>query len=437
MFRPFCMCVCPRFLCLSHGRTSLGFLLALCCFASIVYGQTATEILLQKKSIQAAGNQNQDDAPLSATEELLKLKAQREGRVWQRQGDHSTQRTVLPAISVVDARGLAPWYAKDPARSKEEALEAAFRDAVQQVSGVALSSETEVQNFSLVRDEILTKTKGFVKSYEIISEKRTDNVYEVALRATTSPQAFVDEVGASLSSLYERVGRPRMLMAIQSNAKEDYFRPVERILRKKLIKQGFILVDLNQNTPHQRSALLAAASKQGVELLFIGENQLGKPTQQGAVYVYEATVGADVLRVDNGQVIAAEVALGYGKDSRESQAILAAFGNATEKLLQSVAGQVTYAWISEKQGGSRVEIEISSIRLDQAATARRILANRVKGVKRVSQRSFLNNQVVLEAWSTSPSSKLADAIHGMAVSGGFLQVSGISANRILVEFQKK
>ena len=412
------------------------FALVLSSSAGLAYGQTVTELLLQKKGRQQANTPTADEPPLSVTEQLLKLKAEREGRVWKRPGSHGNNQTTVPQISVVDARGLAPWYPKDPARSREEALESAFRDAVRQVSGVALTSETEVQNYALVRDEVLTKTEGFVKKYEITSEKRNGNLYEVLLRTETSPQAFVDEVGASLQSLYRRVGRPRMLIAIQSGSRENQFRPVERILRKKLIKQGFILVDLTRNVVHQRGALLAAARKQGVELLFMGENRLGKPQQRGGGYAYEATVGADVLRVDNGQVMASEVALGYAKDASKSRAILAAFGDATEKLLQSVTGQVTYAWISEKQGGIRVEIEIRNIRLSMVDKARRTLANRVKGVKRVSQRSFANNKVVLEAFSTAPASKLATAINGLSVAGGALLVNGMSANRVSVSWQK-
>lgn len=53
-------------------------------------------------------------------------------------------------------------------RTTEEARTVAFRIAVEQAIGSVLSSETEVQNGRIVRDEIISYASGFVDRYEVL-----------------------------------------------------------------------------------------------------------------------------------------------------------------------------------------------------------------------------------------------------------------------------
>ena len=56
-------------------------------------------------------------------------------------------------------------------RTTEEARTAALRTAVEQAIGSIMSSETEVQNGRLVRDEIISYASGFVDRYEIVVQE--------------------------------------------------------------------------------------------------------------------------------------------------------------------------------------------------------------------------------------------------------------------------
>ena len=61
------------------------------------------------------------------------------------------------------------------AASKDEALMAAKRDAVEKGIGMILLSQTEIENFQTKRDQIITKTVGTVKSYELLSETKASD----------------------------------------------------------------------------------------------------------------------------------------------------------------------------------------------------------------------------------------------------------------------
>src|SRR5687768_4747919 len=73
---------------------------------------------------------------------------------------------------VVDAEGTAPYREDDLTGTKAAALAAAQRAAVELVVGVYVNAKTRVEKAMLIENSILTKTSGFVKRYEILSEGR-------------------------------------------------------------------------------------------------------------------------------------------------------------------------------------------------------------------------------------------------------------------------
>ncbi|MCB7129064.1 MAG: hypothetical protein J3T61_05965 [Candidatus Brocadiales bacterium] len=66
---------------------------------------------------------------------------------------------------------------------REAALKQALRSAVEQAIGVFLKTETVVENFQLIHDEILTHSRGYVQSFDIINEGQADGLYSMSLSA--------------------------------------------------------------------------------------------------------------------------------------------------------------------------------------------------------------------------------------------------------------
>src|SRR6185312_8391178 len=69
---------------------------------------------------------------------------------------------------VVIAEGSAPYRADDLPGSRAAALAAAQRSAVELVVGVYVSGRTQVQKAVAIQNNILTKTDGYIKRYEVI-----------------------------------------------------------------------------------------------------------------------------------------------------------------------------------------------------------------------------------------------------------------------------
>ena len=67
-------------------------------------------------------------------------------------------------------------------RTAEEARTVAFRIAVEQAIGSIMSSETEVQNGRIVRDEIINYASGYVDRYEVVTQEASSVGVRIAMR---------------------------------------------------------------------------------------------------------------------------------------------------------------------------------------------------------------------------------------------------------------
>ena len=85
---------------------------------------------------------------------------------------------------LVKASGVGPLTDAGVAPARKAAIDDALKQAVEQARGVMVQSETLVKDFVTVRDEILSNSKGFVKRYEILQEKKVeaDRVYRVEVQ---------------------------------------------------------------------------------------------------------------------------------------------------------------------------------------------------------------------------------------------------------------
>lgn len=72
-------------------------------------------------------------------------------------------------------------------KTKDEAIQNALRSAIEQAYGTFVSSNTEVLNDELVKDDIVTVSFGNIANYkELSSSQLTGDHYEVSLRAVVS-----------------------------------------------------------------------------------------------------------------------------------------------------------------------------------------------------------------------------------------------------------
>jgi hypothetical protein len=93
----------------------------------------------------------------------------------------------------VTARGEATIYGGDIAAAREEALVDAQRNALEQVLGVKIRSETAVQDFALADDAILSMVAGFVSNVKILSEKQEGENLSIEIQCDVARELSDEE----------------------------------------------------------------------------------------------------------------------------------------------------------------------------------------------------------------------------------------------------
>lgn len=76
--------------------------------------------------------------------------------------------------------------------NKEEATNVALRSAIEQTFGTFVSSNTEILNDSLVKDEIITVSSGNIRHFEYVTEYLKSGRYFVTLKATIAIGKLVE-----------------------------------------------------------------------------------------------------------------------------------------------------------------------------------------------------------------------------------------------------
>src|SRR5437763_13901801 len=83
--------------------------------------------------------------------------------------------------------------------------------------GTQVTYTTEVENFQTKRDEILTRSSGYVKGYKIVKEAMDGEVVKVTVSAQIKLEALDRDLEAA-GLLMSRKGTPRtMLLIMEQN----------------------------------------------------------------------------------------------------------------------------------------------------------------------------------------------------------------------------
>ena len=110
----------------------------------------------------------------------------------------------------VRATGMAPVEGGDRAAAFAEAKRAALRQAVEEGVGVLVSSATRVENFSVIADQILTQTTGYVRRFTLVEESEVEGVYRVVLDAVVDLRDLHRDL-AGLRLALSETGNPRVI----------------------------------------------------------------------------------------------------------------------------------------------------------------------------------------------------------------------------------
>ena len=316
--------------------------------------------------------------------------------------------------------------------AREMALDGALRSAVEKVVGVMVTSSSEVENFQLKLDRILSESKGFISNYKIISEKQQGDQFEVAVEAEVGRERLKDRLEA-INLIIARKAKPRLMLLFAEKAQKDAI--AEAAMSRYFMGKGFKLIDA-QSLPRERSGELPQdpksvsrlAGQYGAEIVMIGAVDAATTSfNVGGIEMHsnKVTVSVKVINGDTGEVITTDSKGGSAPGMKGD--IKKITEEAAEKLARQMMEEVLEKWSSELTNTVTVKLVVSG--LDSYETLQQfkdLLSTEVKGFKEVQQRAYRQGEAELDVEMRGNSRSLADDLMAMTLNQKIVKIQGIT-----------
>lgn len=362
--------------------------------------------------------------------------------------------TSILLISTLVAQTITTVTGEGYGSTKSIALAGAKRSAVEQGVGVVIASETLVENFAVVNDRILSKANGFIKNYtELSSREESPGVWTVRISAVVTD--ILDELvkdQMAMDLLLSWVRHPRFMIMIEEVNIEDTNSTIAATEIGRLLgAKGFDLVSATQiESIRQRNTSLASVSNDATAVALAG-------AELGAEYIIlgnasakavslpilgnrlsgQANITAQVIRADNGQIIAQESFQGKSTHIDGNIAGVNALKMAGKKLAEYLMAETVKKWSMEQSNSRMLSVKISGVTFSTRKQISDYLEFSVNGVVSVSQRSFVVGTVTLVVQFTGTNEDLGMALDGHDFGSYIIFVSGMSANGLELQVQAK
>jgi hypothetical protein len=299
---------------------------------------------------------------------------------------------------VVIAEGIAPYKADDIPGTKAASLAAAQRSAVEQVVGVYVNAKTLVDKAVAIEQSILSKSSGYVKRYEILSEGRDGDWYKTKIRALVSTKTIHDDLDTLGLLKQPAVGYPRIAILLQEfvGEQENTDGHATHALTQGLLNQGFKVVQLPRsvNLGDDPVEIAKSLSHNSAELVVAGlarAQNLGYDKAFGGMSSYRASITFRVIETGSGEIMSTVSETASGLEATPEIAA----GKALEQAAQLAANDLT-GLPQELAKKSHVDLTISGLTsFDMLGSFQKSLMG-VPGVKDEFLRSFSQQSGVAE-----------------------------------------
>jgi hypothetical protein len=340
------------------------------------------------------------------------------------------------AQTKVRAEGMAVVSNNRADIARDKALDSALRSAVEKVVGVMVSSSSEVENFALKMDRILSESKGFINNYQIVSERRDQDQIEVVVEADVGRDRLQDRLEA-INLIISRKSKPRLMLLFTEKAQKDAI--AEAAMSRFFMGKGFKLIDA-QVVRNQRVGELAGdpksvsrlAGQYGAEVVLIaGVEATSNSFNVGGIEMSrnQVTVSLKVINGDTGEVITTDSKSGSAPGMKGD--IKKITEEAAEKLAKQMMEEVLEKWSSELVNTVSVKLLMSGLNsYEELQRFKDLLATEVKGFKELQQRAYQAGKAELDLEIRGNSQSLADDLAALTLNKRKVKIQGMTANRV-------
>lgn len=319
--------------------------------------------------------------------------------------------------------------------SRDDAIRDALRLAVEQAVGTLVKSETLVQNAQVVKDEIYTKSQGYVEDYTVLNERRDNELFvlSVKVNVNTSPNSALMtklqklklvEVGLRDPRIAVMIAQPQAEATIIRNLRENGFRHVLDASQVQSMAMSRLSQAITTGDTAQAKAL---AIKQGLDLVVVGTietSYVGNVLDSG-MHSTQAQVTVKVFKTDTAEILAANTLDAAGaditKDSSAREAVIKASNKAAAYLVEQF---MQYAGDPEKP----LTLMVQNVASFQQLNTLQAGLRQISGVKAIHIRNYQAGQAQVDITYTGSPQALSQALQN--ITGVKLEVTDMSGSTV-------
>jgi hypothetical protein len=365
---------------------------------------------------------------------------------------------------MVTAEGVAAIQGNARDIARDAALEDAQKRAVEQAIGILIDSQTQVENYQVISDKILSQTKGYITRYSIAGETADSGLLRVRINAEVSLGKLTDDL-SGIGILLGQMHKPRTIMLVaEQNVGHEWYAwwwggrmasqmdmgVVENTFMDVFTQKGFEFID--HATAVKEFTVTSAYKVQ--DLTATQAKTLGKEVDAEVVIVGKAfaklygdigggmkSVQADLslkaVRTDTGQVIAATTAHGAAVHITPETAGIEALKKASTTAAEEIMGKILAVYSREVGSTRSVNITVTGLTKNQFVKFKDVLRNQVRGIKDLHERGFSGTTARVSVDSKSSAQVLSDELVLKDFGTFTVDVVGSTANSLELKVMPK
>jgi len=247
----------------------------------------------------------------------------------------------LLAGEIVTAKGLSFFESGREVIAREKALDEAKRAAIEKAMGTMIESRTIVENFQVVKDQIFSRSSGYLKNIKILEEKKTDlGTYELEIQAEVEISVLVDDIDR-FQNIIRWQQNPRISIIIEpglDNTNLPAAHKIVNLLTAKLKANGFKVFKNMANNDIQRGLLV------GLSLEHATQRSKYKDLE---LTLNEVSLSANIYRPGDGEILATSSAIRSLPGENTLQVLDKAANLCVNAIWKELRAQLIRLWEKE------------------------------------------------------------------------------------------
>jgi hypothetical protein len=225
---------------------------------------------------------------------------------------------------VVEAQGIAPIINGNIPEAKKASLHEALQYSLGLVVGIYVSQEALVSKSTLIEDNIISQTEGYIEKYSIINETVDGQFYKTTIRALVRKEDLVKKL-QKLHIDDRKKFKPTISVNIRDeiNGSDMETKYAENEFKKILKENDFVV----QND--------------AVDFSLLGFVNISGKGQIASMYQFVGTVSAQILSAsEDNDVITVKQGSVSGVNITQESAAMTTFQNGARRVAKELIAEV-------------------------------------------------------------------------------------------------